>query len=353
MDALIHRLVTLLKQYLQPWLEGTNPNALLYDTLYGGIVSTNGLKDFGADFGQGLYNDHHFHYGYIAYACAVVAHFDPSWGRGSHRDALLALVRDYANPSLEEGSPGAGQDVDGSFARLRHFDPFDSHSWASGLFVFSDGRNQESSSEAINAYYSLGLLGHALNQPSMRSIGRALMTLEAQGAHFYWHSTDSHSVYPSIFADNKCAGMVWSDKVVDATWFAAGKVYVHGINLLPFTPASELYATSAWAKEQFPVAWASLEQHDAGDDWRGFLRGAQCAFDAPAAWKAIEALTSFDGGNTRANLMHFCATRPPTQQQQQQQMQDDDDVNDFPAVVVGVPSSILLEQPSSALVQDA
>jgi endo-1,3(4)-beta-glucanase len=177
------------------------------------------------------------------------------------------------------------------------------------------------------------------------------MTLEAQGAHFYWHSTDSHSVYPSIFADNKCAGMVWSDKVVDATWFAAGKVYVHGINLLPFTPASELYATSDWAKEQFPVAWASLDQHDAGDDWRGFLRGAQCAFDAPAAWKAIKALTSFDGGNTRANLMHFCATRPPPQQQVPDDDTGDDDDAALPAVV-DLPSSSLLE-PSSTLVQEA
>jgi endo-1,3(4)-beta-glucanase len=32
-------------------------------------------------------------------------------------------------------------------------DFFDGHSWASGLFVQNNGKSQESSSEAINAYY--------------------------------------------------------------------------------------------------------------------------------------------------------------------------------------------------------
>ena len=38
---------------LRPWLEGSNPNALLYDETYGGLVTTNGLSDFMADFGEG------------------------------------------------------------------------------------------------------------------------------------------------------------------------------------------------------------------------------------------------------------------------------------------------------------
>ena len=47
-------LVSMMKEYLAPWLEGSNPNALRYDQTYGGVVSTNGIKDQGADFGQGV-----------------------------------------------------------------------------------------------------------------------------------------------------------------------------------------------------------------------------------------------------------------------------------------------------------
>ncbi len=49
---------------LESWLDATNNDPLLYDQTWGGIVSTNGTLDPGADFGQGYYNDHYFHYGF-------------------------------------------------------------------------------------------------------------------------------------------------------------------------------------------------------------------------------------------------------------------------------------------------
>ena len=62
---------------------------------------------------------------------------------------------------------------------------------------------QESSSESINSYYALGLLGQALQDPAMESLGRALMTLEIQGTKSYWHSTKLETVYPEVYAENK------------------------------------------------------------------------------------------------------------------------------------------------------
>lgn len=65
-------LLTKMKEFVKPWLESTNPDKLLYDKLYGGIVSTNGVKDPAQDFGQGYYNDHHFHYvSLTAQHCAI------------------------------------------------------------------------------------------------------------------------------------------------------------------------------------------------------------------------------------------------------------------------------------------
>ena len=87
--------------------------------------------------------------------------------------------------------------------------------------------------------------------------------------------------------------------------------------MLPFTPASEGYLTADWVSEEWPVVWASVTP-DITDEWRGFLFGTQCVVDEQQAWNNIQGLTSFDGGNTRTNLMYFCATRPPQQQQQQQ-----------------------------------
>jgi endo-1,3(4)-beta-glucanase len=268
---------------------------------------SDGLANQGADFGQGWYNDHHFHYGYIIFGCAIVAKYDQNWA-ASFQEEILALLRDYANPALDAGATDAEPDV--YFTRLRHFDVYASHSWAAGLFVFADGRNQESSSESINAYYAMSLLGTSFGRPDIAAVGKALLTQEILGTNTYWHLTVESSVYPPIFAANKCAGMVWSDKVVEATWFAAGTAYIHGINMLPITPVSEFYLTADWVKEEYPVVFASLTP-DVGDDWRGFIWGTHCTIDAVAAWTQIEGLTSFDAGNTRSNLMYFCATRPP------------------------------------------
>ena len=61
-QELIQDLLKKMKTFLSPWLESKNKDTLLYDTVYGGIVSQNGINDPADDFGQGYYNDHHFHY---------------------------------------------------------------------------------------------------------------------------------------------------------------------------------------------------------------------------------------------------------------------------------------------------
>ena len=104
----------------------------------------------------GFYNDHHFHYGYHIYAAAVATHFDSEWGR-QHFDKLFLLVRDIANPSVD----------DTAFPKFRQKDWFQGSSWASGIGSppFLNGRNQESSSEAVAAYEGVALFGSAMVSP--------------------------------------------------------------------------------------------------------------------------------------------------------------------------------------------
>ena len=55
---------------------------------------------------------------------------------------VLLLIRDIASPDRD----------DPLFPFLRTFDPYAGHSWASGTALFGSGNNQESSSEAMNAW---------------------------------------------------------------------------------------------------------------------------------------------------------------------------------------------------------
>ena len=78
-DEIATKLRTKLAAKIDEWLGGNVADPLMYEPTYGGLVSKNGLADRGADFGNGWYNDHHFHYGYFLYAAATVGKSDPSW----------------------------------------------------------------------------------------------------------------------------------------------------------------------------------------------------------------------------------------------------------------------------------
>ena len=77
-------------------------------------------------------NDMHFHYGYHIYAAAVVAHFDPEWGK-SYFERVLLLIRNIANPSAD----------DRYFPVMRHKDPYQVslHEWLISLLLCLWNRN--------------------------------------------------------------------------------------------------------------------------------------------------------------------------------------------------------------------
>ena len=331
-SQIVSRLLSHLQSSFLPWLLGSNRDAILYDRVWRGLVPKEGLHDRNADFGAGWYNDHHFHYGYHIYAYAAIAKIDPAWG-AKWKEQILSLVRDIANPSeLVQAQEQQGESLDAAlagsgevpkfagiqddhFPTLRHMDVFESHSWANALFASPIGRNQESSTEAVNAYYAIALLGKALDDPSLTYLGEVLTSLELTGTHRYWHITSEKSVYPMPFAENRCVGMVWSSKAVVQTWFAVGLAYVHGINVLPITPISELVLSPAWVVEQYPAWVASLPgASPAFDDvWMGFLHADEAVIDPESAWRETLKLERFDAGASRTNFLYWIATRPQPQ----------------------------------------
>jgi len=65
-----------------------------------------------------------------------------------------------------------------NYTTLRCFDPYKLPSWARGLTEFGDGRNQQSTSEVVNAYYVAALMGLAYGHTHLLAIGSTLTTLE-------------------------------------------------------------------------------------------------------------------------------------------------------------------------------
>ena len=74
---------------------------------------------------------------------------------------------------------------------------------------------QESSSEAVNAYYGVYLLGLARKNAGLADWGRVLLATELDAAHRYYQiaSTDAPQIYPQPFAANKVVGVLWNTLV--------------------------------------------------------------------------------------------------------------------------------------------
>ncbi|MCO5597238.1 hypothetical protein L7F22_051314 [Adiantum nelumboides] len=224
-----------LVESMTPWMEGSlTANALLYDEKWGGLTTRNGSVNSGADFGFGVYNDRHYHLGYFCYAGAVLSKLDPTWGC-TYKAHLYTIVED--------------------FMTLRR------HDVERGLIEFMDGRNQESTSEAVNAYYSTGLLGLAFGDSHLMNTGLTLAAVEIRAARALWHVPSDSTIYEQEFsATQRIVGVLWANKRDTGLWFAPSKWReCHlGVQLLPIIPITEvLFQDMKYVQELQPGHFAS------------------------------------------------------------------------------------------------
>jgi len=285
-----------LAKKLEEWLKGDGKDPLQYEPTYGGLVSADGLADRAADFGGGWYNDHHFHYGYFLYAAAAVGRKDPAWLK-QWAPAIAHLIRDIANPSAD----------DPLYPPQRFKDWYVGHSWASGLFPSASGRNQESVSEALNAWYGLALYGKVLGDEGLCDLGRLMLATEMRSGWKYWQIDKESTIYPAEFRQNGLAAVVWSTKVDKTTWFGANVEYSYGIQAMPVTPITEMWLRPEWLASTLPVWGAAMDS--ATEQWRGILLMMAAINQPDEAWKNAFLLTLFDNGNSKTNVLYWIATR--------------------------------------------
>lgn len=376
-----------LKTRLNQWLNGTNSNPLRYDTTWGGVATSAGLANGGADYGNGQYNDHHFHWGYFIYAAAVLARFDASWA-ATYGSKVNSLVRDIMNPV-----------ADSYFPKFRHMDFFDGHSWAHGFGEEGDAKDQESFSEAINAWYGAALWGLATDDSNLYDQSRILLDTEVRAMKKYMQPITG-GVYPAPFSNNSVTGILFATKVDHTTFFGNNLEYINEINTIPVTPVTEEYIGKAFVEATYAettdlmnrnptfsvtrsgnvitgISLTSPSANNRGfgvsgtyvfitggggsgatataivsaageltsitvtnggtgytstptitlrsgnstgspvsttvsDPWKGFLVAKRAVKDPTTAWTEANALSSFDNGTSKTNLLYWIATRDTT-----------------------------------------
>lgn len=284
-----------LKKVLVSWLTSS---LFTYDSTWGGIQFAPAGADKAADFGFNYYNDGHYHLGYFVYALAVVARSDADFLK-TYQDKVNALLFHYCNP----GNP--------LYPASRYKDWYAGHSWASGLFDFADNRNQESSSEAINAYYAAVLWGTVIGDSQLVSSANLLLATEIRAARNYWHVYPGNTVYPASYTANG-VGMVWSTKVDDSTWFDSHLSCRRGIQVIPLTPITEFYLEPAWIQAMQQSGELALMLKENFGIWPTFVIAMLAVIEKQTAWSLALSLTDaqIDDGCSRSNLLWWIASRP-------------------------------------------
>lgn len=262
---------------------------LIYDTKFNGLVSSGdwGSTSTGYDFGNTYYNDHHFHYGYIIHAAAVVGYVDQQLGGNwaeENKDWVNTLVRDVANPSQE----------DTYFATSRMFDWYHGHSWAAGLFENGNGKNQESSSEDYNFAYGMKLWGSVIEDQSMELRGDLMISVMSDSMGEYYLYEDSNIVEPSKIIGNKVCGILFDNIIDYTTYFGTNVEYIHGIHMLPITPVSGQIRQPQFVKEEWEEKISPIVS-SLNNGWSGILRLNEALFD-PASSYAFFSDKNFDSG---------------------------------------------------------
>jgi endoglucanase Acf2 len=298
-DAMRMQLKTRMEEWLNPRDAGggaTRKSGLFYyDQNWGTLIGY--PASFGSD--QEL-NDHHFHYGYFIKAAAELARHDPAWAADAKWGGMLKLlIRDIASPDR----------ADPLFPFLRNFDPYAGHSWASGHARFGDGNNNESSSEAMNAWCGMILLGEATGDKSLRDLGIYLYTTESSAIQEYWfdvHGDNRPPAYPASVVT-----MVWGGKGANGTWFSNKPPVVHGINFLPIHGGSLYLGLFPEYAEKNYRALVAENKGEVFGEWSDICwmyRALSDPQDAMRLYQAAGEKYPGEGGNSRANTYHWLST---------------------------------------------
>ena len=218
-SAVVQTLVNAIKERLEEWFDPAPPHALFWDGRWGTVIPI--PASHGADY---QLNDHHFNFGYFLHAAASVAERDPAWLK-KHRAVLDVLAREVA----------AGAD-DTLFTQTHNFDAYAGHSWASGdNRGRMRGANQESSSEAVNAWAGLIRYAQVSQNPELLERAVGMYALETNAVWQYWFAAGKN--FPATFAPT-AIGILWGDGGQYGTWWTSVKGAIHLINALPLTGAS-------------------------------------------------------------------------------------------------------------------
>jgi len=256
-DSLVKEgLLIKLKALLSDWFTYSNSEEgkyFAYDQTWCGLE---GMKD--DEFYSYNYNDHHFHFGYFIYSAAILAMYDDDFVK-DYGQMVNLLIKDIANTDR----------TDKDFSYMRHFDFYESHSWANGMGGQDNGGiDQESSSEAMNAWSAIYLWGLITGNKELENLGIYLYSNEYQAIKYYYFDIDKN-ILKGNYKHNSVGILRGGSVEYKLFFYPLYPQTIKGIQVLPMTPAmtylaydknyiSEFYNATLTESGSTPEQWYDI-----------------------------------------------------------------------------------------------
>lgn len=289
-----NRLLHLIKTKLEDWFTASpdeNNNLFYYNPDWNTMIGY--TASYGSDTEL---NDHHFHYGYFIMAAATVAQYDREWSSLKNWGGMVdLLIRDVANMDIAD---------DSKFPKLRCFDSYAGHCWASGHGAFAAGNNQESSSESINFSTAVILWGSITENRSIRDLGIFLYVNEVEAVRQYWFDQD-REVFPSGY-NHTTLGILWGNGGAYATWWTDNPEELHGINWLPFNGGS-LYLGYNPGYSNLNYTEMVTNNNGLEEEWKDIVWQFMALFDPADAINRFDQDPEYspEDGSSKAHTYHW------------------------------------------------
>jgi len=299
------QLLGIARERIEWWLGGQAARSYLHwDQSMGAVVAY--PDEF---FHVEQLNDFHFWFGYWIRAAAEIALRDPAWAAPERWGGMVNLLVDNIASTDRSRT---------KFPRLRNFDPYEGHSWAVGIGGAGEygalGNNQESSSEALNAWAGLVLWGEATGNRAVRDLGAYLLTTEIDAIEHYWF--DLHRLVFAPEYKNVETSMVFGGKYAHNTWWTDEPRQIHGINLLPIASFSTYLARdpayirrNLAAMEEETKAYRQRGKFPPNpppaDIWQDIFAKYLAMADPAAALAGWNPNGSIESGDTRTHTLHW------------------------------------------------
>jgi endoglucanase Acf2 len=238
------------------------------------------MVGYHGSYGSEMFTDNHFHYGYFTYGAALLGLSDPDFLR-DYGDMAKLVAKQYANWDRN----------DKSFPFLRTFDPWAGHSYAGGTSS-GNGNNQESSSEAMQSWGGVFLLGSELQDRDMIAAGAMGYAVEGEAIREYWNNYDGWKQGPNASNwspdyHHTIVGILGDSGGAFGTFFEGHPMFIYGIEWLPISPIlSYLGRDPQFGKYQLDAMMKAQQDSvpgfkfsDLKTDWGNVTLGYETTFD--------------------------------------------------------------------------